>query len=108
MPGVDELGMPVYGRGTTAVGPLHRGPGEVNYPIACGGVVINPGDVIIADHAGIVAIPRSFVADVLSYLEERKAGQAEYMQAVQRGDFSNEWVDAILGGSSCPVDEGES
>lgn len=108
MPGVDELGMPVYGRGTTAVGPLHRGPGEVNYPIACGGVVINPGDVIIADHAGIVAIPRSFVADVLSYLEERKSGQAEYMQAVQRGDFSNEWVDAILGGSSCPVDEGES
>ncbi len=107
MPGIDELGMPVYGRGTTAVGPLHRGPGEVNYPIACGGVVINPGDVIIAGDAGIVAIPRSFVSDILSDLEERKAGQAAYMQSVRRGDFSNEWVDATLSGSSCPIDDGE-
>src|SRR5436305_4498944 len=58
LPGVQELGLPVYARGTTPIGPLHRGPGEINYPICCGGTIVNPGDVIIADPAGIVAVPR--------------------------------------------------
>jgi hypothetical protein len=58
LPGILELDLPVFARGTTVMGPLHRGPGEVNYPIACGGTVINPGDVMVADASGIVAIPR--------------------------------------------------
>jgi len=33
------LDFPVFARGTTPIGPLHRGPGEINYPICCGGVV---------------------------------------------------------------------
>lgn len=103
MPAVDEVGLPVFGRGTTAVGPLHRGPGEINYPIACGGVVINPGDVIIADVAGTVVIPHSSVGDILEHLEGREETQKQYVAAVDRGEFSNDWVDAILSESSCPT-----
>jgi regulator of RNase E activity RraA len=40
LPEIRDLDFPVWARGTTPVGPLHRGPGEINYPIACGGVVI--------------------------------------------------------------------
>ncbi|MDA0629289.1 RraA family protein, partial [Acinetobacter baumannii] len=58
LPDILPLDFPVWARGTTPIGPLHRGPGEVNYPIACGGVVVNPGDLVVADDAGIVAIPQ--------------------------------------------------
>jgi len=54
LPGIVPLDLPVFARGTTSIGPLHRGPGEINYPICCGGIVINPGDLIVADAAGIV------------------------------------------------------
>ncbi len=63
LPGIEEVGLPVYARGTTPIGPLHRGPGEINFPISCGGTIINPGDVIVADSAGIVAVPHDVVME---------------------------------------------
>src|SRR5439155_13445940 len=103
LPGVQEVGLPVYARGTTPIGPLHRGPGEINFPISCGGTIVNPGDVIVADPAGIVAVPRDVVAEVLRRLREHAARQASYLEAVQRGDFSNAWVDRLLEQTGCPI-----
>jgi RraA family protein len=104
LPGMIEVGLPVYARGTTPVGPLHRGPGEVNFPIACGGTVINPGDVIVADSAGIVNVPREVAEALLASLDARKDKAAAYMANVQRGEFSNDWVDEILTQNKCPID----
>jgi RraA family protein len=101
LPGIQELGLPVYARGTTPIGPLHRGPGEINFPICCGGTVVNPGDVVVADTAGIVVVPREIVFELSQRLKEREAKQAEYLASVQRGDFSNAWVDRLLADSSC-------
>ena len=45
---IDEIGnwdFPVYCTGTTPGGPYKEGPGEINVPIACGGVSVNPGDI---------------------------------------------------------------
>ena len=53
LPAILELGdFPVFARGTTPIGPLHRGPGEINYPICCGGIVVNPGDIVSATRPG--------------------------------------------------------
>lgn len=106
MPAVDELNFPVFARNTTAVGPLHRGPGEINYPVCCGGVVVNPGDVVVADATGIVIIPLAHVEDVLLRLEAHRERLASYLAAVQRGEFSNDWVDEMLLASECPVTDG--
>jgi regulator of RNase E activity RraA len=105
LPGIDPLGIPVYARGTTAVGPLHRGPGEINFPIACGGVVISPGDVIVASPAGVVSVPRESVDEVLARLTSQRARQTEYLAAVARGEFSNEWVDRMLDEQGCPIED---
>jgi regulator of RNase E activity RraA len=59
----------VFARGTALIVGGHDGPGEVNVPIACGGVVVNPGDIIVADEDGIVVIPRQDAAIVLSQVE---------------------------------------
>jgi 4-hydroxy-4-methyl-2-oxoglutarate aldolase len=53
---VQRDGLPVYARGLSAMmGPI-EGPGEVNVPIACGHVVVHPGDIIVADADGIVVV----------------------------------------------------
>jgi regulator of RNase E activity RraA len=100
LPAIRELGdFPVFAKGVTPKGPLHRGPGEVNHPVACGGVVVNPGDVIVADLNGVVVVPRGIAADLLERLRERSKVEADYTAAVARGEFSNDWVDAALDSS---------
>jgi len=100
LPAIQALGdFPVFARGVTPIGPLHRGPGEVNYPISAGGIVVNPGDVIVGDLNGVVVAPREIADELVRRLTERKAAEADYTAAVARGDFSNEWVDNLLADS---------
>ena len=103
MPGIEDLDFPVFARGTTPVGPLHRGPGEINCPISCGGVVVNPGDVVVADVSGIVIVPRDWAEEILHRLEAHKAHQEKYLAAVRRGEFSNAWADEMLSRQGCPI-----
>jgi regulator of RNase E activity RraA len=105
LPAIDALGdFPVFARGITPIGPLHRGPGEINHPVSCGGVVVYPGDVIVGDPNGVVVVPRASVDDLLRRLQELAAAESDYTEAVARGDFSNEWVDRILEQNGVVVD----
>ena len=105
IPGILDLKFPVFARGVTPIGPLHRGPGEINFPIQCGGIVIHPGDIIVGDANGVVVVPQEIAATLLQRLRERQTAEASYTAAVARGEFSNEWVDAILGEGKCEVME---
>jgi regulator of RNase E activity RraA len=97
LPAIQALGdFPVFARGVTPIGPLHRGPGEINHPISCGGIVVNPGDAIVADLNGVVVVPREIAEELLERLRARAAVEADYVAAVARGEFSNSWVDATL------------
>jgi RraA family protein len=110
---IQALGdFPVFASGVTPVGPLHRGPGEINYPINAGGVVVHPGDIIVGDLNGVVAIPSETAEALLERLRSRAQAEADYRDAVARGDFSNTWVDSLLTGSqvvdsSAPQDQPE-
>jgi regulator of RNase E activity RraA len=97
LPGIRALGdFPVFARGVTPIGPLHRGPGEINYPVSVGGIVVHPGDLIVGDLNGVVVVPRDIVGTILGRLTEQAARESSYTAAVARGEFSNEWVDALL------------
>jgi regulator of RNase E activity RraA len=97
LPAIRALGdFPVFARGVTPIGPLHRGPGEINYPISAGRIVVHPGDVIVGDLNGVVVVPREIAEELLERLKTRAAAEADYTAAVARGDFSNAWVDGIL------------
>jgi regulator of RNase E activity RraA len=108
LPGIVEAGMPVFAKGITPIGPLHRGPGEINYPIQCGGIVVNPGDIICGDVNGVVVVPQEIAATLLTRLEAKREGEAEYCAAVKRGDFSNAWVDAFLLQNGCEMENEET
>jgi regulator of RNase E activity RraA len=105
LPAIRALGdFPVYARGVTPTGPLHRGPGEINYPVCAGGLVVEPGDIIVGDMIGVVVIPQEIAAELLGRLQGGAAKESNYAEAVARGDFSNDWVDALLADSGLTLD----
>ena len=104
LPDILELDFPIFARGTLSIGPLHRGPGEINYPICCGGVVVNPGDIVVADQFGVVMVPRDNATEVLERLLETKARLADYLAGVKKGVFSNKWVDDLLEAGRCIIE----
>src|SRR5437899_7406901 len=89
--GIQQIDYPVYARGATVVGPLHRGPGEINYSICCGGVVVNPGDIIVADSSGVVVLPLGCIRQLQAGLIHHTERAAAYLEKVRRGEFSNAW-----------------
>lgn len=103
LPSIEELDFPVFARGTTPIGPLHRGPGEINYPICLGGVVVNPGDLIVADAAGVIVVPREIAPELLQRLKQHQDANRNYLESVRRGEFSNAWVDRVLQDQQCPM-----
>lgn len=103
LPKIVPLDFPVFARGATITGPLHHGPGEINYPISCGGVVVNPGDIVVADGAGVVIVPRDHAEDVFERLQVFATKNKEYFAAIQEGHFSNKWVEDALEKTGCVV-----
>jgi regulator of RNase E activity RraA len=95
---------PVYARGVTPIGPLHRGPGEINYPVSVGGIVVFPGDIIVGDLNGVVVVPSGIAPELLDRLTVQAAKETDYVTAVRQGDFSNDWVDALLQDSGIVLD----
>lgn len=64
---------PVFGRGVSPIPAKRVGDGGMNVQIRCGGVVVNPGDVVVADEEGIVVVPRARAEDVLAKAQARVA-----------------------------------
>jgi RraA family protein len=103
--GLKEVGLPVFARGVTPFGPLHRGPGELNYPISCGGIVVKAGDIIVADRNGVVVVHKEFAQDVIERLKGHTESMAKYVEDVKQGIFSNDWVDVLLKSDNCIIDD---
>ena len=65
--GLEEYAMPVYARALTPAGPYKDGPFALAASVAVGGVVVKPGDIVVADEDGVVVVPleqADLVADV--------------------------------------------
>ena len=54
-----NLGLGVYGRTVSPFSPAKRVLGEINVPVTCGGVIVMPGDLVVADAEGAVVIPQA-------------------------------------------------
>jgi len=91
----------IYATGITPNGPLKEGGGEVNFPIMCGGLVVNPGDIIVGDSDGIVVINPADAPDVLKKAQAQNAKEAQAMKDIENLAWSREWVDKALKDKGC-------
>ncbi|GGN23241.1 RraA family protein [Streptomyces fuscichromogenes] len=73
---IEELGVPVFARGLTPAGPFKNGPGSIGEAVAVGGVVVHPGDIVVADGDGVIVIPPHRVQEALASVEEIVAREA--------------------------------
>jgi regulator of RNase E activity RraA len=90
-------GFPIFARGVQPMASASVGPGEVNFPIACGGVVVNPGDIIVADEEGIAVIRPDDAEIVLEQIEHVVNRDAAWVSAIHEGTGSQvEEVDRLL------------
>jgi 4-hydroxy-4-methyl-2-oxoglutarate aldolase len=71
IPDLQALNFPIFGRGACPVSRSKSQLGEINVPICCGGVVVNAGDLIVADAEGIVVVPRTEATSVLEHVRQR-------------------------------------
>lgn len=97
-----EAGLPVCARGTAVVVGGHDGPGEINVPIACGGTVVNPGDVIVSDSDGIVVVPRDYAQEVIAATDALVAKLDGNGPAYSRGEIPGmDEVESRIRASGC-------
>lgn len=54
---LEEMGFGVWARAVSPAGPYKNGPGRIDVPVAVGGVVCAPGDLVVADDDGVIVIP---------------------------------------------------
>ncbi|MGO4328047.1 RraA family protein [Cupriavidus sp. 2TAF22] len=92
-----ELGFPMYSVGTNPNGPTKLVPGRVNRPIQCGGVAVQPGDLVVGDADGIVVIERDMVATVLDKAAEKVAAERARIDNIRSGkSIRPSWLEAAL------------
>ena len=90
-----EMPLAIYAAGVTPKGPYKDGPGEINVPVCCGGIVVNPGDILVGDADGIVVINPAD-APVLAQkakaklLQEQKTFKAIEEGTLDRSAYSDE------------------
>ncbi len=95
--------VPVFARGHTHRGPSKEGPGEINIPVAVGGLVVQPGDLILGDLDGVIAIPAESAASLLPKTLAHLEREAKIRETNLNGTSDPERFDAILRGKGLPV-----
>ena len=92
----DEGGMACFARGHTHRGPAKDGPGAVNIPISCGGLVVMPGDLLLADADGIIAIPVAELPSLMPKVQAHLVKEENIRQTNAREKGDSERIDTLL------------
>jgi regulator of RNase E activity RraA len=82
---LQALGLPVYSRGLSPNGCNKDGAGEAGAIIACGGVAVRPGDVVIADRDGVTVVPLDDAAEVARLAIEQMAREQKRLAEIEKG-----------------------
>lgn len=87
----------VYAKAAVPNGPYKNGPGEINTPIVCGGQIVHPGDIVVADDDGILFIKpedAELLIKATKGTEEKEAGIMKHI--LEDGTYIRPWIEEKL------------
>ncbi len=96
VPELIEMGFPIFSVGSNPNGPGKVAPGRINHPISCGGIVVRPGDFIIADADGVVVVEAEHLAARIPLVEKKVEDEGKRTAEIARGQFRSPWLEKSL------------
>jgi len=96
LPGILDVGLPIYCAGITPNSPARNGPGTVGLPVVLGGVTVESGDIIVGDLDGVVVVRQNEAAAVIEKLAEVRTAEAALEAKVKGGLEVPDFIKAVL------------
>jgi len=92
-----ELGFPVYAICANPNGPTKFVPGRINWPVSCGGISVQPGDLVVGDADGVVVVEREKAGSLLEDAAKKVADERARIADIVAGrNLRPGWLDDSL------------
>lgn len=83
---------PCFARSAVHRGPYKDGPGAINVPVCVGGMVVNPGDIVVGDEDGLVAFPVEGAQALLAAAKAQEEREAEIMLSIRENRYQGAYA----------------
>lgn len=92
---------PCYAKGVTHRGPFKEGPGEINVPVTVGNMIIHPGDIMVGDEDGVIAVSLDCAEVIIERVIAQQKKEQHIFESIENGTVDRGWVDEILRQKGC-------